>query len=105
MAEITGSAGAPIGERMTRVETRLDGIEAAVRDGQDMFHAGLKEVKDMISDQNARSRQDKMNNRTAVYTVIALMIAIPSSISASIAVYHLAEPTHTIVQKIDSPSP
>jgi hypothetical protein len=78
-----------MGERMTRVETRLDNIGDALTD-----------LKTMLSDQNTAVRQAKLNNRATLYTIVALMFAIPSTVSASISVYHLVEPTHTIVQNL-----
>jgi hypothetical protein len=84
-----GVVESPMGERMTRVETRLDHIGEALAD-----------LKTMLNDQNIAVRQAKQNNRATLYTVVALMFAIPSTVSASIAVYHLAEPSHTIVQNL-----
>jgi hypothetical protein len=82
-------AESPMGERMTRVETRLDGVVDAIDD-----------VKDMIRDQNKGRIETSRARRAAMYTVIGLFFCVPSTATGAIALYHLVEPSHTIVQNL-----
>jgi hypothetical protein len=97
----------PLGERVASVETELSGIKEDVHKVLQILqdpnpdHDMLVRMDGRVTDlehHNAGQVLGRSNMRSLVLAVAIIFLALPSSISASVAVYHLAVPAHTIVQ-------
>jgi hypothetical protein len=83
-------------QRLQRVETLVAGLVTDV--------ALIKAAAAVAADVATQRAAQRSSMRNWVLAVIVALLAVPATFSASVQAYHLFEPTHTIVQKIDPPS-
>jgi hypothetical protein len=103
----TESLSPGIGERLARVETLVEGLAEDLTEALDFIRLPnaehdkivilVQDVED-LKNVNITRRSNSRQRVSTLFVVLALAFTVPSTVTAFIGVYHLAEPTHTIIQ-------